>query len=150
MRWDGGQGGDGAQYRGPLAGVRAGAMAVLVAVPLLLWMVWHAVAEAAGIAGVVMIGGLAALWCAGVLYGIGCLVLRFRMHLHQPETLTRRTIRAEVINPEPPALSSQPVAELGSQGIHLHLNGPLTREQLDQVDAIQQASYQTFDTYRKD
>ena len=56
-------------HHGLLAGLGAGAMAVLVAVPLLLWMVWHRIAGAVGTAAIVIIGA----WLASAARrGRGC------------------------------------------------------------------------------
>ena len=122
--------GDGPQVhnRSLLAGVGAGAMAVLVFGIGLLWMVWHRIAGAAGTAGVVIIWSLTALWVAAVLYGIGFLAVRFGVHIRQPETAAGRvTIRRSVQAPTPPpAVQSQPVTELPAGGtvIHNHFDDP--------------------------
>ena len=141
---------DGAQHRGPLAGVGAGAMAVLVIGGGVLLLAWHQIASTVGLAGKLIIWGLVLLWFAAVAYAVGWLALRFLLHLHQPETLTRRTIRAEVVTADAPALPSQPVAELAAQELPRQLRGPLTREQLGEVAAIREAGYRAYDTYRRD
>jgi hypothetical protein len=138
---------NGAQYRGPLAGVTAGAMAVLVIGGGLLLLAWHQIASTVGLAGKLMIWGLVLLWFAVVAYAVAWLFLRLRLHLHQPETLRGRTIRAEVVTPGPPVLSSQPVAELAPPESHVHLHGPLTEADAAEVAAVEQAGYQAFGTY---
>lgn len=81
-----------------LAGVSAGAMAVLVAFGLLL-LAWHRIAGAVGEAVIVIVWAVAAVVVAGAVTVSVYAVLWLRHRLRHPEVLTgRQAIRAEAVN----------------------------------------------------
>jgi hypothetical protein len=120
-------------HHGLLAGVGAGTAAVLVA-GLLILGVWHRVSGTVGAAVTVIVWAFAAAVLAAALYVVGCLALRLIHHAAHPETLTRHSLRAEVIPgkalaaDESPALPAPaPVAALPSPAVnHWHLSDPET------------------------
>lgn len=107
--------GESKQYRGILAGLSAGAAAVLVCF-LLVLLAWHQVGPQVGTAASVIVWAIAAAAVATAAAWIWYLVLRMRHHAAHPETLTRHAVKAEVIQaplPEPaPVPAASPVAEL--------------------------------------
>jgi hypothetical protein len=119
---------DGTHHHSLLAGVGAGAMAVLVFGIGLLWMVWHRIAGAVGTAGTAIVIAVTVLVVASCGYGVLCLVVRGTQHVRHPETVTGKvTLRRGVQPaPPPPVLQSQPVTELPAGGtvIHNHFDSP--------------------------
>jgi len=108
-----------------LAGVSAGAMAVLVAFGLEL-LAWHRVAGAVGDAVIVIVCAVTAAVVLAVLLGTGWAVLWLRHRLRHPEVLSRQPVRAEVVSEAPAAIPApSPVAELPpAQYItHNHFHG---------------------------
>lgn len=115
-------------HHGLLAGIGAGAMAVLVIGGGLLWMAWHRIAGAVGSAFTVIVWAAAAAVLAAVAYGVVFLVLRLRLHARQPGTLTRHTVRAEILNPaagSEPAAALEPAAAAAlPRETHMHVHLP--------------------------
>ena len=101
-------------HHGPLAGVSAGAMAVLVGGGVILLACRHQLGEVANWAAVALI----VLLVAAVAYALAYGFLRLRLHARSPETLIRRPpVTAEVLDQEPAAIPpAQPVAELPAGG----------------------------------
>lgn len=114
---------DGTQFRGPLAGVTAGAMAAGVFSVGGLWMVWHRVQGPVGTMVIIIFGAVTALAVVVAAYGCGRLLVLMLLHVRDPET-ARFTIRrgTPVVAAEParPVLSSQPVAELPASWPHVY------------------------------
>ena len=89
----------------------------------------------------------------------GVLVLTVALALLIPERRKRRQSRAPAtlwrasVAPLPPAatpLESRPARALPAPEFHLHLYGPVTRDQLDELAALREAGYRAFDTYRRE
>jgi len=108
---------DQTHHHGLLAGLGAGAAAVLAAMALcavLVLAVWHHIAGQLSVAVQVIVWTLTAAVVAAVAAGMVYAVLFLRHRALHPETLARATVRAEVLDPPtaqeiPPAA---PVAEL--------------------------------------
>jgi len=97
-------GGTHVHHHGLLSGLGAGAVGVLAGFGLML-MAWRTVGRAVGIAGNVIVWALTAFVVAAAAYGVLFLVLRLRHHVAHPETLTRQSVRAEVIPAAVPAIT---------------------------------------------
>ncbi len=117
--------GDSKHYRGILAGLSAGAVAVLVAAAFLA-TVWSRVSGQVAVALDVIVWALTAAVLAAAAYVLWFLALRARQHALHPETLTRQTVRAEVIPPaETPAIpAAVPAAALPAPSTHYHFDSP--------------------------
>jgi hypothetical protein len=89
-------------HHGLLAGLGAGTAAVLGCFLLVLG-VWHRVSSQVGTAVTVLVWALVSAVLAAVVFLITYLGLRLRHHVTHPETLTRQSLRAEVIPPPLPA-----------------------------------------------
>jgi hypothetical protein len=96
-------------HHGMLAGVGAGTAAVLACTVFVL-SVWHRVSGTVAQAVVVLVWALLAAALGAVAFVLGYLFLRLRHHITHPETLTRHTVRAEVIPPSAPAVTGPPPA----------------------------------------
>jgi hypothetical protein len=112
-------------HHGLLAGVGAGAMAVLVLVPLLLWMVHQRIAGPVGTAMIAIVVAVTVLVVAACGYVVLYLMVRAVHHVRHPETVMGRiTLRARpgAVNQPParPVLQSQPVAELPAPAPQTH------------------------------
>ncbi len=107
-------------HHGLLAGIGAGAMAVLLAVPLLLWMVWHRIAGAVGTAAIVIIGVLAFAVCAAAVAALVYTILWLR---HKSRQFTaavpvRDVPVVQALNPAIPAAAIELPREAHT---HVHL-----------------------------
>ncbi len=115
----------GTHHHGPLAGLGAGAAAVLFA-SVVLALAWHRVAGqvSAGITVLVYVAVTAV--CGLVLAALFYVVLWLWHRVRYPETLARQhAVRAEVVldeAPVPPALATQPAAIEPPRSIHLHFH----------------------------
>lgn len=119
-------------HHGLLAGVSAGAMAVLLAFGLAL-LAWHRIAGAVGDAVIVIVWTAAAVVIAGALVSGVYAVLWLRHRLRHPEVLSRQPVRAEVISDVPAAVPApQPAAELPAAGTHTHYH-------FDSAEAVEAA-----------
>lgn len=115
-----------AHHYGLLAGLGAGAVAVLVA-GVFLASVWGRVSGQVATAVDVIVWAVAAAFLAAALFVPVYLFLRLRHHLAHPETLTRHAVRAEVVQPaESPAIPAAPLAALPPVTHNWHLNDPDT------------------------
>lgn len=109
-------------HHGILAGVSAGAMAVLVCGGLIL-MDWRQVSQGVGEAVTVIVWAVAAAVIGAVLAAGVYAFLLLRHRVRHPETLAGRQtpVRAEVLDPLPQQVPApQPVAELPAGGPHTH------------------------------
>lgn len=88
-------------HHGMLAGLGAGTAAVLVCAVFVL-SVWHRVSGEVATGVTVIVYALVAVVLAAAAYAVWFLFLRARHHLIHPETLTRQTVRAEVVPPSLP------------------------------------------------
>jgi hypothetical protein len=110
-------GGTHIHHHGLLAGLGAGAVAVLAGLTLML-AAWRAVGHAVGQAATVIVWAVAAVVLAAAAYAMVFLFLRARHHVTHPETLVRQSVRAEVIPAQvepatvPAVLPGKPVAAL--------------------------------------
>ena len=117
-------------HHGLLAGISAGAMAVLLAFGLVL-LAWHRIAGAVGGAVIVIVWTAAAVVIVAALVFGAFAVLWLRHRLLHPEVLSRQPVRAEVTSETPAAIpSAPPVAELPAADIHYHF---------DSAEAVQAA-----------
>lgn len=123
--------GDVTHHRGLLAGLGAGAAAVLVGA-VFLATVWRRVSGQVAIALDVIVWAFAAAVIGLAAFVLGYLVLRFRHHLAHPETLTRHTVRAEVITPSP-------AAEVPAAALPAALPAPSTHYHFDSPGAVEAA-----------
>jgi len=119
-------GGSHVHHHGLLSGLGAGAVGVLAGFGLML-MAWRTIGRAVGTAGTVIVWALTALVVAAAAYGVLFLVLRSLHHIAHPETLTRQSVRAEIIPAEgTPAITGVPVPapaiEAPRREIHYHFN----------------------------
>lgn len=113
-------------HHGILAGLGAGTAAVLGCF-LLIAGVWHRVSAQVGTAVTVLVYALVAVVVAAAVYVVAFLGLRLRHHVTHPETLTRQTVRAEVIQPALPAAevpAAAPPAALPAPSTHYHFDSP--------------------------
>ncbi len=108
-------------HHGLLAGIGAGAMAVLVVVPLLLWMVWHRIAGAVGTAAIVIIGALAFAVCAAAAAALvyAVLWLRHKSRQFTAAAPVRDVPVAQALNTAIPAAAIEPPRET-----HMHVHLP--------------------------
>ena len=123
---------DQTHHHGALAGLGAGAAAVLAAMALcavLVLAVWHHIAGQLSVAVQVIVWALTAAVVAVVAAGMVYAVLFLRHRVLHPETLARTTVRAEAIGPPaPPEIPPPaPVAELPA-GPLWRINPYATRE----------------------
>ena len=126
-------GGDGPQIqnRSLLAGVGAAAMAVLIAVPLLFWMVWHRIAVRLAPADMVMIVAITVV-CGGVRAvrdrGAG-VAAATRMFSNRRRLAVRYTVRATCREqPASPARYSVTVGNgVAAGGSHIHSTSTIRR-----------------------
>lgn len=113
--------------RGLLAGLGAGAVAVLVGAAFLA-SVWRRVSGQVAVALDVIVWAFTATVTGAAMFTLGYLFLRLRLHLARPETLTRHTVRAEVIPSAPlPAAeipAAAPLAALPPASTHYHFDTP--------------------------
>lgn len=100
--------GDVTHHRGLLAGLGAGAVAVLAGAAFLA-TVWRRVSGQVAVVLDVIVWAFAAVVIGGAAFVLGFLFLRFMHHLRHPETLTRHTVRAEVIPPGLPVTEAPAV-----------------------------------------
>jgi hypothetical protein len=112
----------GGDYRGPLAGVGAGAMGVLVVLVLLL-LAWHRIAGAVGTAATVILIAVTVMVCAVAVYVLGRLGVLLLLHVQQPDT-ARFTVRARppVSGPPMQALPSSAGELPAPGGVHYHFH----------------------------
>jgi hypothetical protein len=128
---------DNTHHHGPLAGVSAGAAAVLVGGGLILIAARRQLGEVAMVIAWALMAAVVGAVAAAAVY----VFLWLRHRVRYPETLAgRQVIRAEVVDQAPvPQAVEPPVAEPAAieppREIRLHLNG-LTPGQLDQLAAI--------------
>jgi hypothetical protein len=119
-------GGTHTHHHGMLAGLGAGTAAVLACMIFVL-SVWHRVSGTVAQAVVVLVWALVAAFLAGAVYVVVFLGLRLRHHVAHPETLTRHTVRAEVIPPPVPAPAipaPEPLAALPPPSVTHNWNLP--------------------------
>jgi hypothetical protein len=105
-----------------LAGVSAGAMAVLVVFALVL-LAWHRVSGAVGDAVIVIVWAVAVSVASAGVAGAVYVVLWLRHRIRHPEALARRPAATATVLDQPaaqPELAAQPVAELPAGGSHTH------------------------------
>ena len=117
-------------HHGAVAGLGAGTAAVLVCAVLTL-SVWHRVSGEVASALGVIVWGLVAVFLAAAVFAVAYLFLRLRHHLAHPETLTRHSVRAEVIQApaaETPAIPPAERAALPPAGPHYHFETPEAAE----------------------
>jgi hypothetical protein len=133
MRVDGGSH---VHHHGILAGLGAGAVAVLGCV-LLAAALWRRISGPVTTAVTVMVYALAAVVIAAAAYTVWFLYLRARYHAANPDTLTRQRARAEVIPslpPEAPAIPAPvPLAALPPAPQHI------THNHFDSAEAVEAA-----------
>ena len=126
------------QNRGPLAGLGAGAAAVIVAM-VFVFAVWHRVSGAVGDAVIVFAIALMTAMAGVVIAAAVYAALWLRHRFRYPETLAgRQTVRAEVLAeaPDPQAVLA-PAGQLAAieppREIHLHFSGMDGEEQAARV-----------------
>jgi hypothetical protein len=120
---------DGGDYRGLLAGVGAGAMAVLVTVPLLFWLEWHRIQGPVGIVMMVVAGSIGFVAATVALYVAGRLWVLFQLHVREPDT-ARFTVRAR-----PPMQALPPSAGELPGGVHYHDHFHAADAAMDSLEA---------------
>ena len=121
-------------HHGLLAGVSAGAMAVLLVFGLV-YLAWHRIAGAVGDAVIVIVWAAVAAVITGALASALYAVLWLRHRIRHPEVLSRQPVRAtaEVPDGTPAAVPApQPVAELPAAGTHTHYH-------FDSAEAVEAA-----------
>lgn len=109
-------GGQHVHHHGLLAGIGAGAMAVLVGVPLLLWMVWHRIAGAVGTAAIVIVGVLVFAVCAAAAAALVYAVLWLR---HKSRQFAAPVAQAQVLGSAAQVAALEPLRET-----HMHVHLP--------------------------
>jgi hypothetical protein len=102
-------GGNHVHHHGLLAGLGAGAVAVLAAFGLVL-AAWRQVSHSVGEAMTVLTWAVVVVVLAATVYVVGFLFLRLRHHVRYPETLTRQVVRAEIVPAAAPAAAVLPAA----------------------------------------
>lgn len=136
---------DSTHHHGPLAGLGAGAAAVLFAFAVLL-LAWHRVAGQVSTGITVLVYVVIAAVCGLAVAALFYAVLWLRHRVRHPETLAgRRVVQAEVLEAAQPAApgapgleAAQPLAiEPPRNEVHLHFHGLGPAEA---AEAIRQAS----------
>ena len=92
-------------HHGPLAGLGAGAAAVLFAFGVLA-LAWHRVAAQVSAGITVLVYVLIAVVCGLALAALGYAVLWLRHRVRHPETLAPRVVRAEAAETVPQAIAA--------------------------------------------
>ena len=103
---------DGTHHHGPLAGVSAGAAAVLFAFGVLA-LAWHRVAGQVSLGITILVYVVIAAVCGLVLAALFYVVLWLRHRVLHPKTLTgRQVVRAEVLaDPNSPQATEIPTVQ---------------------------------------
>ena len=115
-------GGNHVHHHGLLAGVSAGAAAVVAGLALVL-IAWHEVGRSVGEAVTVLVWAAVAAVLAAVAYAVAFLFPRLRHHVRYPETLTRQAVRAgvipgQVVAADAPAVPAVKPAAALPPGVH--------------------------------
>jgi hypothetical protein len=114
----------GAHHHGPLAGLGAGAAAVLLAAVVLL-LAWHRVAAQVAAGITVLVYTVIAVVCGLALSALAYAVLWLRHRVRHPETLAPRSVRAEAAE-APQVTAARPPAAIEPPRVYLNV----TSEQL--------------------
>ena len=109
----------GTHHHGPLAGVSAGAAAVLFAIVVLL-LAWHRVAAQVSTGITVLVYVAVTAVCALLLAVLVYAFLWLRHRVRHPETLAgRQVVRAEVVDDAvPQAVAAAPPAAIGPPRVY--------------------------------
>ena len=107
-------------HHGILAGVGAGAMAVLMTFGLVL-MAWHRVSGYVGDALIVIALTAAACVVGGAVAAGVYAVLWLRHRIRHPETLSRHPVRAEVLEEPPTAIEADRPAAIEPARVYLNV-----------------------------
>ena len=119
-------------HHGLLAGVSAGAMAVM-ACSGLLFLDWHQVSRGVGDAVTVIVWAVVTAVIGAVLAAGVYVFLLLRHRIRHPEVLSRQPVRAEVVTDPPAEIPASPaVAELPAAGTHTHYH-------FDSAEAVEAA-----------
>jgi small-conductance mechanosensitive channel len=114
---------DGTHHHGPLAGLGAGAAAVLLAAVVLL-LAWHRVAAQVAAGITVLVYVVITVACGLALSALAYAVLWLRHRVRHPETLARQpAARAEVpdAEPVPPAIAAGPLPAIEPPRVYLNV-----------------------------
>jgi hypothetical protein len=114
---------DGTHHHGPLAGLGAGAAAVLFAFGVLA-LAWHRVAAQVAAGITVLVYAVIAAVCGLLLAVLFYVFLWLRHRVRYPETLASgRVVRAEVVDaePVPQAIAAAPPAAIEPPRVYLNV-----------------------------
>ena len=113
---------DGTHHHGPLAGLGAGAAAVLFAFGVLC-LAWHRVAAQVSAGITVLVYAVIAAVCGLAVAAMVYAVLWLRHRVRHPETLTRQQqpMRAEVVDAPAPAIGGGAEAPLALEPPRVYL-----------------------------
>jgi len=111
---------EGTHHHGPLAGLGAGAAAVLFAFGVLA-LAWHRVAAQVSTGITVLVYVVITAVCGLLVAALVYVFLWLRHRVRHPETLARQPVRAEVVGQAaPPVAAPERAAELPAGGTHTH------------------------------
>jgi len=111
----------GTHHHGPLAGLGAGAAAVLFATVVLL-LAWHRVAAQVSTGITVLVYVMIAVVCGLALAALFYVVLWLRHRVRHPETLAgRQVVRAEVVDEAPQAITAAQPAAIEPPRVYLNV-----------------------------
>jgi hypothetical protein len=113
---------EGTHHHGPLAGLGAGAAAVLFAFGVLA-LAWHRVAGQVSTGITVLVYAVIAAVCGLLLAGLFYAVLWLRQRVRHPEILAgRQVFRAEVLDAAPPAVEAAQPAAIEPPRVYLNIS----------------------------
>jgi hypothetical protein len=108
-------------HHGPLAGLGAGAAAVLFAVVVLL-LAWHRVAAQVSTGITVLVYVMIGVVCGLAVAALAYVVLWLRHRVRHPETLApRQAYRAEVVEPVPQVITAAAPAAIEPPRVYLNV-----------------------------